>query len=160
LVCFSPSTLFAVNAGIELEKIRKIYSFEVKTYGISADESIVLYGAKERKFLTDKIYGGEAGYGAISGKRSGYLEGGLILGYQSNIFSNVLVDARLFAGAGGGGSAPQGGGLIMNPTLGLGMPLLSGGTFFIEVGYMHFLNGDISSPSVACSWSWNSWRLN
>lgn len=132
---------------------------EVKTYTILGLERIYLFGAKERKFITPNFYWGEAGYGAISGKRSGYLEGGIICGYQSEILKNWLVDFRLFTGAGGGGSAPQGGGLIVNPTLGVGYRFTPQHTFFLEIGYIRFLNGDIESITFAMNLNQAFWRL-
>lgn len=145
---------------LRVEKHRLIYTLEFQRYNISADEPISLFGAKRRRFFTPTWYWGEAGYGALLGKRSGYIEGGLIFGYQTEISPRVLVDLRVFGGAGGGGSAPQGGGLIVQPTLGLGMRLTAGVSLFGELGYMHFVNGNISSPSFAFNLNLNSWVLS
>jgi hypothetical protein len=142
-----------------LEKFRSVITTEFKGYDISSTENIQLYGAKHRKFITDQWYWGEAGYGALFGKRSGYLEGGVFIGHMSKGPGDSIVDIRLFTGAGGGGSAPQGGGFIVHPTIGLGKAISS--TLFImtELGYMHFVNGDISSISLGISINMNMWHL-
>lgn len=59
----------------------------------------------------------------------------------------------------GGGSAPQGGGFIVHPTIGLGKAISSTLFFMTELGYMHFINGDISSISLGISINMNMWHL-
>ena len=142
----------------EIYKQRRSIVFEVKRYNISSTEEIILYGGKEKKFINNNLYWGEAGYGALSGKRGGYLEGGLILGYQS-YKELVNIDYRLFIGAGGGGSAPQGGGFILNPTIGIGPILSPKWNCFLDFGYIKFLNGDISSKTIAFNINRFFWHL-
>lgn len=84
-----------------LEKFRSVITTEFKGYDISSTEHIQLYGAKHRKFITNQWYWGEAGYGALFGKRSGYLEGGVFVGHMSNGPWDSIFDVRLFTGAGG-----------------------------------------------------------
>ena len=138
---------------------KDIMTAEWKTYHISESEEIALYGAKLRHFFTNNWYWGECGYGAVSGKRSGYLEGGLIVGYQTALMTNILVDCRLFTGAGGGGSAPQGGGFILHPTIGIGV---EGQQIqaFLETGYITFLNGNIKSWTFGVNLNFIMNRLN
>ena len=157
LICLS--TALMANPPIALEKFRSVITTEFKGYNISNTERIQLYGAKHRKFLSQSTYWGEAGYGALFGKRSGYLEGGIFIGHMTNGPGRTIIDYRLFTGAGGGGSAPQGGGFIIHPTIGIGKKLSS--TLFVmhEIGYMHFINGDISSISLGISVNMNMWRL-
>jgi hypothetical protein len=143
-----------------LEKNRSIITTEFKGYQISSSEDILLYGAKHRKFITDTWYWGEAGYGALFGKRSGYLEGGVIVGNMQTGPGDTILDLRLFTGAGGGGSAPQGGGFIIHPTIGIGKNITHEWFLMTEIGYMHFVNGDISSLSVAVSLNMNMWTLH
>ena len=142
-----------------LHKKKQTISFCTDHYSISTHESISLYGAKDRKWLTENLYWGEAGYGAIGGIRSGYIEGGIIAGYQSILVQPFIYDLRLFFGAGGGGGAPQGGGMIIEPTLGLGLYINPALSFIVELGYMHFINGNISSPSIGFSLNLDYWGL-
>jgi hypothetical protein len=150
---------FMAYAQPELVKFRSVITTEFKGYAISSSEHIQLYGAKHRKFITPTWYWGEAGYGALFGKRSGYLEGGVFTGWLTTLAQGVLVDYRLFTGAGGGGSAPQGGGFIIHPTIGIGMPISNQLFFMLELGYMHFVNGNISSISVGANINMNMWTL-
>lgn len=143
-----------------LHKFRSVITTEFKGYNISDTECIQLYGAKHRKFITNHLYWGEAGYGALFGKRSGYLEGGVFVGAMHNGPFNGIVDYRLFTGAGGGGSAPQGGGFIVHPTIGFGITVSRSLFVMTELGYMHFVNGDISSVSLAISLNMNMWQLS
>ena len=143
----------------QLDKFRSVITTEFKGYNISDTESIQLYGAKHRKFINDNLYWGEAGYGALFGERSGYLEGGVFIGRFFNAPNDLLIDIRFFTGAGGGGSAPQGGGFIIHPTIGIGKPLSRSIFFMVELGYMLFVNGDIESVSLGASLNLNSWKL-
>lgn len=142
-----------------MEKFRSVITTEFKGYDISNTESIQLYGAKHRKFLTNCWYWGEAGYGALFGKRSGYLEGGVFVGYMNTGLWDTIFDFRFFTGAGGGGAAPQGGGFIVHPTFGIGKAITNEVFFMSEIGYMHFVNGDISSLSISASINVNMWSL-
>ena len=142
-----------------LEKFRTVITTEFKGYQISDSEDIQLYGAKRRKFIDNNIYWGEAGYGALFGKRSGYLEGGVFVGRFVEGPWGSIIDIRFFTGAGGGGSAPQGGGFIIHPTIGIGTTISRSLFVMLELGYMHFVNGDISSISIGASLNLNSWRI-
>ena len=142
-----------------LQKFRSVITVEIKGYSISKSESIQLYGAKHRKLLGNGWYWGEAGYGALFGRRSGYLEGGVFAGRFMQGPFDTIIDARLFSGAGGGGAAPQGGGFIIHPTVGIGKSLNSSLFLMLEFGYMHFINGDISSPSIGFNININRWLL-
>ena len=121
-------------------KIQVVITTELKAT-IFQTESIQLYGATP-KVHQSKFILGEAGYGALFGKRSGYLEGGVFIGNMTNGPLDTIIDVRFFR-TGGGGAAPQGGGFIVHPTIGIGKKLSS--TLFImtELGCMHFVNGDI-----------------
>ncbi len=124
----------------------------IRAYQITGTEWISLYGAEERALLGNGWYVGKAGSGAILGKRSGFLEGGIVAGIQKELAPGWSLDIGFFVGAGGGGGAPQGGGLIANPRAGLG--IRSGlGTTWLELGYLSFLNGHIASPTFSVSHS-------
>ena len=159
LILLISSIVVFSNQSIELEKYKSVITTEFKGYNISNTESIKLYGAKHRKFINKNWYWGEAGYGALFGKRSGYLEGGIIFGKLSNGPLDTILDFRIFTGAGGGGSAPQGGGFIIHPTIGIGKNISSAFFMMTEIGYMHFINGDISSLSLGISINMNTWQI-
>ena len=141
-------------------KSKSSIGLEYKTYSISDTESIALYGARHKRFITKEWYWGEVGFGAISGKRSGYLEGGLMTGYLQYFNPTTLMNLQLFFGAGGGGSAPQGGGCIINPSIGLGYQINQEFYLTADIGYIKFLNGDIQSMTISVSAHMNYWDLS
>jgi hypothetical protein len=135
---------------------------DLKSYMLPGDEPITLYGAKRRKFLTEHWFWGEAGYGAITGKRSGYIEGGLIGGWMGSVWKSVILESRFFLGAAGGGSAPaaEGGGVIINPTVGIWAVVKPGILVGAEAGYLHYLNGTIESVTLGGGITFYMWELN
>ncbi|MGE4170364.1 MAG: hypothetical protein AB7F28_06560 [Candidatus Margulisiibacteriota bacterium] len=144
----------------QLQKSRLDYFFETKTYAITPGESIVLYGFGRKTFLNPSWYWGEWGSGALFGKRSGYLEGGLVLGAQYDLSPHWRIDSRLFLGAAGGGSAPQGGGFAINPTLELQTDLSHDLALGAAVGYIQFINGEISGWTVSVCAGLKQWQLH
>lgn len=154
---FSFFTLFYGDS--VLLKHDQLLSLNLKTYSISSTEGIALYGAMRKHFLTDQWYWGEFGYGAIAGIRSGYLEGGLVSGYLIPVSPKWELEAKLMVGAGGGGSAPQGGGLLVNPSLGLQYEVNKRWDFYTDLGYIRFLNGNIESLTFGCGVQYLFWKL-
>lgn len=130
-----------------------------KSYNIYKDEKITLYGAKRLHWISDNFYWGESGYGALNGIRSGYLEGGVTAGYKDSLFQKLIYDLRLFYGAGGGGSAPSGSGMIYHITLSLGYQISDKINFMLEYGYIDYLNGDIQSPTIGFNISLDTFTL-
>ncbi|MFA5880034.1 MAG: hypothetical protein WC860_07660 [Candidatus Margulisiibacteriota bacterium] len=129
-------------------------SFEIKNYYYQPQEIITLFGAKTKKFITRNWYWGEAGFGALGGKRNGYIEGGLHTGYLIG-FAPFEIDFNLFLGAGGGGiTALEGGGLIAQPTCNLGVNLLNW-YLAVQVGYQSFLTGSVNSMTWGLNLSRN-----
>ena len=150
-------------ANINFDSIQKhaaCFSFGIDSYNISETEQITLYGAKRIHYISDNWYWGEAGYGAIFGRRSGYIEGGVVFGAIHKMFGEqIFWDGQVFFGAGGGGGAPQGGGMIIQPNLGVGIKLNNQFNLFAKIGYMYFINGNISSPSLEVGLHYNYWEV-
>ncbi|OOZ39235.1 hypothetical protein BOW53_12290 [Solemya pervernicosa gill symbiont] len=97
------------------------------------------------------FYVGGSAYGAATGERGGFFTGGLTAGLQSDPERLISLDGGLFVG-GGGGSAPQGGGLMIRPHLGIS--LNSGiGSVGLQYSVVQFPNGDIESSQFALSLS-------
>ena len=68
----------------------------------------------------------------------------------SKLADNWILDVGGYAGAGGGGAAPDGGGLHIRPHLGLKYDF-SWGVLGLNYTYVDFPNGDISSDAIALS---------
>jgi len=140
-----------------LFKQKQVLTLEWKTYELENNEVIALYGGKSRKFLTDTIYWGEAGYGALSGKRSGYLEGGVFLGNLQTV-GPCLLDSRLFFGAGGGGGATKDG-MLIHATVGIGAHVNTSFFSVFELGYLKFIQGNIESITMGFTINRLFWKL-
>ena len=92
-------------------------------------------------------YSGLNIYGATKGKRGGFFTLGFDNGLQTNQKLPLSLRAGLFVGAGGGGSAPQGGGLMLRPYLEIkynrpNYSISSG------ISYVSFPNGKIESTQL------------
>jgi len=105
-------------------------------------------GAYDR--LNSWLYGGITLYGAATGRRGGFFTGGYTLGIEHRLTDNWSIDAGGYLGAGGGGSAAQGGGLMVRPHIGLKYEL-SWSALGLNYSYVDFPNGDISSDAIALS---------
>ena len=105
-------------------------------------------GAYER--LNSWLYGGINLYGAATGRRGGFFTGGYTLGVEHQLTDNWILDAGGYVGAGGGGSAAQGGGLMIRPHIGLKYDF-NWSSLGLNYSYVDFPNGDISSDAIALS---------
>lgn len=120
-------------------------SYEVLDIGPS--ETMGLAGVHYLVNVHPDWYVGASGFGALQGERGGFFTGGFTLGTGRRIASRWLLDAGLFVGGGGGGSAPQGSGMMVRPHLGVsrdvgGMMLGAG------VSYIKFPDGGIDSTQL------------
>ncbi len=115
-----------------------------------AGEFMGLYGIGAYDRLNPWLYGGITAYGAASGRRGGFFTGGYTLGVERKLTDNWILDAGGYVGAGGGGSAAQGGGLMIRPHLGLKYDL-RWSALGLNYTYVDFPNGDISSDAIALS---------
>ena len=115
-----------------------------------AGENMGLYviGAYDR--LNSWLYGGITLYGAASGSRGGFFTGGYTLGVEHKLTDKWILDAGGYLGAGGGGSAAQGGGLMIRPHIGLKYDF-NWSSLGLNYTYVDFPNGDISSDAIALS---------
>ena len=113
---------------------------------ISTSETMGLGGLSYLVNVSPSIYAGLSAYGALSGDRGGFFTGGLEVGTGVR-YGRVLVDAGLFVGGGGGGSAPQGSGLMVRPHLGVSRQF---DDFSLGAGlsWVKFPDGDIDSKQV------------
>ncbi len=136
-------------AGGPPEELRLRTTLSAETLRLPQREALGLLGiATTAEF--GPWYLGPSLYGAARGERGGFftfgLEGGL--GGKLSPALPLAWRAGLFVGGGGGASAPQGGGLMLRPHLGVSTSIgaLSLGA---EVSHLRFPNGGIDSTQVA-----------
>ena len=87
-------------------------------------------------------------YGAVRGERGGFFTVGMSGEFHRRLVRRLEALAGLYVGAGGGGAAPQGGGLMLRPRAALRYDL---GRVSVEAGISRvwFPNGDIDSTQFA-----------
>ena len=105
-------------------------------------------GLLETSLLVEKryfYYGGSV-YSAVNGKRGGFFTGGIIGGIKINL-NKIIFDSNVFIGGGGGGSAPQGSGLMIKTDSGFYLPLKNY-QVGISYNYIKFKDG-LSSSQIA-----------
>ena len=113
-------------------------------------EKMGLYSLGAYDQLKPWLYGGITLYGAATGQRGGFFTGGYALGLERQLFDNLIFDAGGYVGAGGGGSAAQGGGLMIRPHVGFKYDF-SWSKLGLNYTYVDFPNGNISSDAIALS---------
>ena len=115
-----------------------------------AGEYMGLYSIGAYDRLNPWLYGGINLYGAASGRRGGFFTGGYTLGVDRQLTDNWIFDSGVYVGAGGGGSAAQGGGLMIRPHVGLKYDM-GWSALGLNYSYIDFPNGDISSDAFTLS---------
>lgn len=97
-------------------------------------------------FNLNKIYLGISVYSAVSGKRGGFFTGGIVGGIKFPI-SKFIWDNGIFIGGGGGGSAPQGSGLMIKTYSGLLFPYKNF-DFGFNINHIKFKDSQINSTQI------------
>ena len=120
------------------------YKFTYENIDVTPNESMGLVGIGVNFDFSKYIYGGLEVYSSVKGKRGGFFTVGFDGGLRYNISKNVRFNSGLFVGAGGGGAAPQGGGLMLRPYSQIDINIQN---YNIGVGISHirFPNGKIKS---------------
>lgn len=124
------------------------YRFSFETLHLPAGEEMGLLGGNYLLNINDHIHGGVAAYGALTGERGGFFTGGVEVGGRLVLSRGWQLDGGIFVGGGGGGSAPQGGGLMLRPHMDL-THQQSWGRWGAGISHVLFPNGDIDSVQMA-----------
>lgn len=151
------STILLAGGPVDLLKVRTTVRFE--TLRLPHDEPLSLLGLASTADL-GPFYLGPGLYGAVRGGRGGFFTFGLEGGIRVRTTRRLPVewDAGLFLGGGGGASAPQGGGLMVRPHLGMAL-YLGNVRLGAEVSRVRFPNGGIDSTQGALTVGFSYDRL-
>lgn len=155
MIALCTSTLLWANSSphtpsIQLEKYHAHYSLTYEQIDLTSTETMGLVGTGILFDLGKHAYGGLKLYSAVDGERGGFFTVGVDGGLTTKLTDTLQLKSGLFLGAGGGGAAPQGGGLMLRPyaqidhhtdtmTLGVG------------ISHINFPNGEIESTQAYLS---------
>ncbi len=110
-------------------------------------ESLGLLGTSYLVEVDDGWFVGPAAYGAVTGTRGGLFTLGVETAWRSPLAGPLGIELGLYAGAGGGGNAPVGGGLMLRPHADL-MWDFGGFRAGVSASQVRFPSGAISSRQL------------
>ncbi len=112
-----------------------------------SDQDLSLVGLKIEKFMTDAFYLTGQAHGAYVGDAGGYAVGLIGAGWEIPLREDgrLRFNVELAAGAAGGGGVDVGGGIIIQPQLGLTWRLNNQLAVRFEVGRVKALEGKLDS---------------
>jgi hypothetical protein len=93
-------------------------------------------------------YLGVGGFGAVEGDLGGAFYSGLTAGWRSGLTRRTGLDLGLFLGAGGGGDADWGSGLVLRPHLALERLFFGSSALRLEVSYVTAPDGDVGGAQI------------
>lgn len=145
---FIPILFFATSLSANVLKSEAVVGYEEWELPKNEKLGMVHFGILFN--FTPYWYEGIELYGASKGKRGGFFALGVDSGLKTNFSKNFDIKGGIFIGAGGGGSAPQGGGLMLRPYV---EARLKSKNFSIGLGAskVKFPNGKISSSQIYSS---------
>jgi len=152
IVLFSTTILWA-NGSLDtpqLEQYQAHYSLTYEQIDLTSTETMGLVGTGMLFDLGEYSYGGLRLYSAIDGERGGFFTVGVDGGFKTKLSDNLQLKSGLFLGAGGGGSAPQGGGLMLRPYAQIDYHT-DGMTLGAGISHINFPNGEIESTQAYLS---------
>lgn len=119
---------------------------------LPGDERMGLIGTSYLLGVGHGLAVGPAVYGAVSGRRGGLFTVGAEAAWQHRLAGPLTVDVGMYAGGGGGGSAPVGSGLMLRPHVDL---LWDFGPFLAGLSWsqVRFADGSINSRQLGLVWS-------
>ncbi len=144
LLAIVTSALVAANSTVMPERYTLDYRMTYERLDIAPDEKMGLIGLSALFEIDRYIYGGFGIYGAVDGERGGFFTVGVDGGLRFEISNNLSIQSGIFVGAGGGGAAPQGGGLMLRPYLQANYEL-SDYSIGAGISHINFPNGEIES---------------
>ncbi len=116
LIFVSPAYAEEPDSLIHTTPAKLRFSFENIT--LPGNEQMGLLGGTFLYDVNEWLSLGPGSYGALTGQRGGFITLGLASELRKELWEDVEVNGGIFAGAGGGRSALQGGGLMLRSHLG------------------------------------------
>jgi len=126
-----------------------------KRGGESLVDGISLIGFQYQDYINDSLYRTFETYGAGTGGVDGYAK--VLAGFGINtdlIDDTVVLDAKLTVGMAGGGGIDTGGGLIVQPMIGLDIKLADGWRIKPMLGKTYAPSGNFSATTSELGLSW------
>jgi hypothetical protein len=137
------------------EPVGTAFSLGYEQWDLPGGERLGLLGATLLLDIHDGIWGaGPAVYGAATGQRGGFFVGGVQIERFWVGAQGYALSAGLFAGGGGGASAPVGSGLMLRPSLTLYRDLGPASRLGLSWSSVRFPSGRIASRQVGLALSW------
>lgn len=148
LACLTAGTALAqMDAAPPLRSKPALLRMSYEVVDLSSSETMGLAGVHYLVNVDPNWYVGASGFGAVYGERGGFFTGGFTLGTGRRFASRWVIDGGLFVGGGGGGSAPQGSGLMLRPHLSVSRDV-AGVMLGVGVSHVRFPDGDIDSTQA------------
>ena len=138
------ATISSNAQDISLKHYHANYKSTYESIALTPTEDMGLSSISILYDMSPFWYAGVDIYGATSGNRGGFFTTGVDIGLRLKPFDHIEINPGIFVGAGGGGAAPQGGGLMIRPYLEASYHTDSF-TAGIGISHIEFPNGDISS---------------
>lgn len=140
------------QAGDAQQSLRAELRLGIERVELPGGEKMGLLGASYLFEPRPGLLVGPAMYGAISGERGGFFTFGAEGAWRQPIAGPLEAQLGLYAGAGGGGGAPVGGGLMWRPHADL-LWNFGGYRAGVSASQVRFSNGDISSRQLGLVFS-------
>lgn len=140
------SIINAQNEEVPKKKFQEAFgkmdflSIDMPETDILNEKNMGFTGIHYNLLLNDWAYAGVGIYGAVSGERGGFFTLGINAGIKKYFGDNFYTDSGFHLGAGGGASAPDGGGIFILPHFNLGYDFKN---FSLNSGwsYINFFDG-------------------
>lgn len=149
LLIFIPFLLMAGQPTFQLHPLQSRLRFDYQQINMPAgDADMGLFGIHYQVFANKWLYGGLGSYMAVTGRHGGLITLGVEAGVSHQIYGPIYGDIGAYYGAGGGGTAPVGGGSLFEPYAGLSYdfdPIQLG----LAYHYFNYINGRIKSHELA-----------
>jgi hypothetical protein len=113
--------------------------------GALQDGTIKLIGAELDQYFKNHFFWSLKAAGAYSGIPNGYMDVLGSLGYRWSLRYGFAIIPQIGAGAGGGGNVDTGGGILIQPQLGLEVPISSDFAFRLSSGYLWSPKGEMNA---------------